>query len=163
MIYTGRPSSFGLGLEDGHVATFWLLRRRTTSEAVLRIWESNMPGPKALVPYLQSRRTYICAYIYIHIYIYRHIYMSLFIYVCICVYIYTELRIEYFWRATPTSAFNRGLSRVTPACGRAAAACRPGAGAARGGLRPGESLGESPNSNGGYRASGSQLRATFNH
>ena len=25
MIYAGLPSFFGLGLEDGHISTFWLL------------------------------------------------------------------------------------------------------------------------------------------
>ena len=36
MIYTGLPSFFGLGLEDGHVPTFWLLLWVSFTQAILR-------------------------------------------------------------------------------------------------------------------------------
>ena len=48
MIYAGCASLFGLGLEDGHVATFWLLLHFLSQARYLRdprvLWNPMMHG-----------------------------------------------------------------------------------------------------------------------
>ena len=49
VIYAGFPSFFGLGLEDGHVPTFWLLLYGLYDDRVLMyLFGSWRPGPQML-------------------------------------------------------------------------------------------------------------------
>ena len=82
MIYARFPSFFGLGLEDSHVPTFWLLLRTTADASSKGADLEGMQGgvDKNEVLELSALSSeyvymYMCIYIYVNLCMYIYIYM----------------------------------------------------------------------------------------